>query len=206
MLSFSSIDVSSRMFDLVPPLSHIPLAGVLNIDVGGEPGVKGSGFMEEICTDCAVSERLPRSSIEIMLGSEKSSSSAWLARNLLVDVTVKERLTVMPPSDVRGSGVDDGLLPRRPRRDLDGPRQLSGMSRSASFFLDEAVVPKTTKMKMPGVVPGMKRMSVCIARPALRSGADAFESFMLFCNAVNWNKVLVHSNILHVSQNVIIMM
>lgn len=130
------------------------------------------------------SDRLGRSSIEIMLGSEKSSSCIWPARSRLVDVTVKERLTVMPPSpDERGSGVAERLL-RRPKQQLEDWRQLFGMSRFASFFLDEAVVPKTTKMKMPGVVPGMKRIKVCIARPALRSGAEAFESLMLFCNAV----------------------
>lgn len=58
------------------------------------------------------------------------------------------------------------------------------MSRLASFFLDEAVVPKTTNIKMPGVVPGMKRIIVCMARPALKSGAGAFESLILFCSAV----------------------
>lgn len=91
---------------------------------------------------------------------------------------------VMPPCpDDSGSGVDERLL-RPPKQHLDDSRQLFGTIRLASFFLDEAVVPKTTKMKMPGVVPGMKRIIVCIARPALKSGAEAFESLMLFCNAV----------------------
>lgn len=157
---------------------------MLNLDVGGEPGVSGSGFMYEICTDRVLSDRLVRSSIEIMLGSEKSSSCTWPARSRLVDVTVKERLMVMPPwPDDSGSGVEERLL-RPPKQHLGDSRQLFGMSSLASFFLDEAVVPKTTKMKMPGVVPGMKRIIVCIARPALKSGADAFESLILFCNAV----------------------
>lgn len=183
-LFFSSIEVSSLTFDDVPPLLELSLVGVLNLDVGGEPGVRGSGFMYETCTDRVPSDRLVRSSIEIMLGSEKSSSYTWPARSRLVDVTVKERLTVMPPSpDESGSGVDERLL-RRPKQQLDDSRQLLGMSRLTSFFLDEAVVPNTTKMKMPGVVPGMKRTMVCIARPALKSGAEAFESLMLFCNAV----------------------
>lgn len=184
-LSFSSIRVSSLTFDVVAPLPESPLAGVLNLEVGCMPGVKGSGFMHEICTDRVLSERLVRSSIEIMLGSEKSSSScARPARSRLVDVTVRERLTVMPPSpDESGSGVAERLL-RPPRQHRGDSRQLFGMSRFASFFRDEAVVPKTTKVKIPGVVPGMKRIIVCIARPALRSGADAFESLMLFCSAV----------------------
>lgn len=183
-LSFSSIDISSLTFDVVPPLLELSLVGVLNLEVGGEPGVIGNGFMYEICTDRVPSDRLVRSSIEIMLGSEKSSSCTWPARSRLVDVTVKERLTVMPPSrDESGSAVDERLL-RLPKQHLDDSRQLLGMSRLASFFLDEAVVPKTTKMKMPGVVPGMKRIKVCIARPALKSGAEALESLMLFCNAV----------------------
>lgn len=131
-----------------------------------------------------LSERLVRSSIDIILGSEKSSSCTGLGRSRLVDVTVRERLTVMPPSPgVSSSGVD-GRLFRRPKQHVDDSRQLFGISRLASFFLDEAVVPKTTNIKMPGVVPGMKRIIVCIARPALKSGARAFESLMLFCNAV----------------------
>jgi hypothetical protein len=155
--------------------------GVLNLEVGGDPGVRGSGFM----TDRVLSERLVRSSIDIMLGSENSSSCDGLGRSRLVDVTVKERLTVMPPSpDVSRSGEDERLL-WRPKQHVDDSRQLFGITRLASFFLDEAVVPKTTNMKMPGVVPGMKRTIVCIARPALRSGAEAFESLILFCNAVN---------------------
>lgn len=183
-LFFSSIEVSSLTFDDVPPLLELSLVGVLNLEVGGEPGVRGSGFMYETCTDRVPSDRLVRSSMEIMLGSEKSSSYAWPARSRLVDVTVKERLTVMPPSpDESGPGVDERLL-RRPKQQLDDSRQLLGMSRLTSFFLDEAVVPNTTKIKMPGVVPGMERTMVCIARPALKSGAEAFESLMLFCNAV----------------------
>lgn len=47
-LSFSSIDVSSLTFDVVPPLLELSLVGVLNLEVGGEPGVRGSGFMYEI--------------------------------------------------------------------------------------------------------------------------------------------------------------
>lgn len=182
-LSFSSIEVNSLTFDAVPPLPDMSFVGVLNLEVGGVPGVRGSGFMYEICTDCVLSERWVRSSIDIMLGSENSSSRAGLGRSRLVDVTVKDRLTVMPPSpDVSKSGVDERLL-RRPRH-LDDSRQLLGMSRLASFFLDEAVVPNTTKINIPGVVPGIKRTIVCIARPALRSGAEAFESLILFCNAV----------------------
>lgn len=105
-LSFSSIEVTSLTFDAVPPLLDISLAGVLNFEVGGDPGVSGSGFIyDEICTD--LSERLVRSSIDIILGSEKSSSCTGLGRSRLVDVTVRDRLTVMPPSpDVSSSGVD----------------------------------------------------------------------------------------------------
>lgn len=195
MLSFSSIDVSSRTF-VAAPSADAPLVGVLNLDIGGVSGVLGSGFMYEICTDRELSDLFVRSSIEIMLGSENSSSCAGLARNRLVDVTVKERLTVMPPSRSESASGSDDFLLRRTRQNRCVSRQLFGMTRLASFFLEDAVVPKTTKMKMPGVVPGMKRINVCIARPALRSGAVAFESLMLFCNAVTWNRVLVHSKIL----------
>jgi hypothetical protein len=182
-LPFSSIELNSLRIEGVPPLTDASLEGVLNLEVGGDPGVQGNGFMyEEICTDRVLSERLVRSSIDIMLGSDRSSSRDGLGRSRLVDVTVKERLTVMPRSpdpDASRSGVD-ALDLRRPKQHLGDSRQLFGMSRSASFFLDEAVVPKTTNRKMPGVVPGMKRTMVCIARPALRSGAEAIESLMLF--------------------------
>lgn len=116
----------------------------------------------------------------------KSSSCAGLGRSRLEDVTVRECLTVMPLSpDVSSSGVDGRVwLFRRPKQHVDDSRQFLGMSRLASFFLDEVVVPKTRNIKMPGVVPGMKRIIACISRPVLRSGAEAFESFMLLRNAV----------------------
>lgn len=44
-LSFSSIEVSSLTSDVVPILLDISLVGVLNLEVGGDPGVRGSGFI-----------------------------------------------------------------------------------------------------------------------------------------------------------------
>lgn len=53
--SFSSHEFNSLTIDVVPPLLDISLIGVLNLEVGGDPGVRGSGFIDEICTDCVLS-------------------------------------------------------------------------------------------------------------------------------------------------------
>lgn len=103
----------------------------------------------------------------------------------------------MPPSLVLKSCVLCLLRPKQhPPDEVAVPRQRLGMNVSLNFCRDAAVVPKTMYMKRPGVVPGMKRNMVSMARPALRSGAGAFASWMLLSNAVIWNKVLVTSKTL----------
>lgn len=180
------------------------VATVLNFDDGKPkpPGVLGSGFMRS-WDDAMLSDRLPgRSLIQMSLGSERSSS-LYLPeepRKRFADVMVSDLSMVISPvprAPATGRAGATLLLLLAPRCRKQGrqprveaPRHCGGMSclaAAASFCREDAVVPNTTKMKMPGVVPGMKRKSVCVARAALRSGALALVSLMLLFSAVIWN-------------------
>lgn len=148
--------------------------------------------------DMALPVRLGMSSIQMSVGSPHSSSSLSFpeARKRLEDVMVSDLSMVILPRlpGASSSSVVGRLavLLLRPRQEEQQPpppppprrRGRTFSHRAATLRRDDAVVPKTMYRKMPGVVPGMKRKSVCMARPLLRSGAEALASRMLFCSAV----------------------
>lgn len=166
-----------------PSLRRLTDAGVACVLIFELDGcvVRGRVFRCVMYTNAVLSGRLGRSDKNTSPVSKKSRSSSltWLACPRWVDVIVRERWTRIPLSYEASGSRTGGVLAGRPpkqERLRAFSRQRVGTSKSASFSREDAVVPKTTNMKMPGVVPGMSRNRVWTARAVLRFGADSCAS------------------------------